>query len=408
VITNLDAKKPLYYAGWEDTTYTSGHAFVCDGYQTNDYYHFNWGWGGALDGFFYNNQLNPGGANFNILQELVVDIYPDTNNYTYPEYCSGINNALGSNGTISDGSSLNNYQENSDCNWLINPDCGIKVNLVFDRFDLADGDTIKVYDGQNAQAPLINQFDATNPPVTSNNTYPTSIESTGKFLFLNFSSDNNLQSEGFNASYSTRFCATDTVHDLNGTISDGSGTCSYNNSSNCRWFIKPSNAQSITLNFTEFDLATNNVGDYIQIYKNSISVANSLGVYNYTNPPTGPITVNAPVAAIRFVTNSSVQAGGWSFDYSTTLTDVPSNNILNSNNGIIIFPNPSTGKFAIRHSGQLNPDKIEVVNLLGETVYTIPALNNGNEIDLSSLSKGVYLLKICNRENVLMDKIIIQ
>ncbi|MDD5571814.1 MAG: C10 family peptidase, partial [Bacteroidales bacterium] len=48
--TNLDAKKPLYYAGWDPVTPTSGHAFVCDGYQGTNYYHFNMGWSGTSDG----------------------------------------------------------------------------------------------------------------------------------------------------------------------------------------------------------------------------------------------------------------------------------------------------------------------------------------------------------------------
>jgi len=29
-----------------------GHQFVCDGYQTGDYYHINWGWNGNDDGYF--------------------------------------------------------------------------------------------------------------------------------------------------------------------------------------------------------------------------------------------------------------------------------------------------------------------------------------------------------------------
>lgn len=34
-----------------------GHAFVCDGYDGEGYYHINWGWGGQLDGFFNLNAL---------------------------------------------------------------------------------------------------------------------------------------------------------------------------------------------------------------------------------------------------------------------------------------------------------------------------------------------------------------
>lgn len=42
----LDNNRPVLYAA-------SFHAFVCDGYQDNDYFHFNWGWGGQDDNYFY-------------------------------------------------------------------------------------------------------------------------------------------------------------------------------------------------------------------------------------------------------------------------------------------------------------------------------------------------------------------
>lgn len=44
----LDQHRPIYYSG----SGSGGHAFVCDGYDANDYFHFNWGWGGLMDGFF--------------------------------------------------------------------------------------------------------------------------------------------------------------------------------------------------------------------------------------------------------------------------------------------------------------------------------------------------------------------
>lgn len=44
----LDQSRPILYSG----SGTGGHAFVCDGYDANDYFHFNWGWGGQMNGFF--------------------------------------------------------------------------------------------------------------------------------------------------------------------------------------------------------------------------------------------------------------------------------------------------------------------------------------------------------------------
>ncbi len=52
----IDNDRPVLYAGFGQ----GGHAFVCDGYDNNNYFHFNWGWGGLYDGYFSVNSLNPG------------------------------------------------------------------------------------------------------------------------------------------------------------------------------------------------------------------------------------------------------------------------------------------------------------------------------------------------------------
>lgn len=52
----LAAGRPVYYSG---SSSEGGHAFVCDGYSDNEYFHFNWGWGGYEDGYFLLSALNP-------------------------------------------------------------------------------------------------------------------------------------------------------------------------------------------------------------------------------------------------------------------------------------------------------------------------------------------------------------
>ncbi|HRZ42578.1 MAG TPA: thiol protease/hemagglutinin PrtT [Bacteroidales bacterium] len=63
--------RPVMYSG-------PGHAFVCDGFQYPDHFHFNWGWGGSYDGYFYLTSLRPGGYNFTNGQDAIVDAYPDS------------------------------------------------------------------------------------------------------------------------------------------------------------------------------------------------------------------------------------------------------------------------------------------------------------------------------------------
>ncbi|WP_329905532.1 C10 family peptidase [Porphyromonas pogonae] len=76
----LDARRPVQYSGHGSR---GGHAFVCDGYTKNNYYHMNWGWGGTSDGYFLLNALNPsdlgtggGAGGFNARQSIIVGFAP--------------------------------------------------------------------------------------------------------------------------------------------------------------------------------------------------------------------------------------------------------------------------------------------------------------------------------------------
>ncbi|MBR2428743.1 MAG: C10 family peptidase [Alistipes sp.] len=61
--SEIDANRPIFYSAY--TADEAGHAFVIDGYDANDYFHVNWGWGGMSDGFFKIEGL--------VLEEYVFD-----------------------------------------------------------------------------------------------------------------------------------------------------------------------------------------------------------------------------------------------------------------------------------------------------------------------------------------------
>ncbi|MBW6459829.1 MAG: thiol protease/hemagglutinin PrtT [Bacteroidales bacterium] len=84
---DLDAGRPVLYAGFGSG---GGHAFVCDGYNDNDYFHFNWGWGGNSDGNFLINALNPGNlgagggtGGFNSNQQAIIGVKPPSGPQTF-------------------------------------------------------------------------------------------------------------------------------------------------------------------------------------------------------------------------------------------------------------------------------------------------------------------------------------
>jgi hypothetical protein len=58
IYNNLKTVGPLFYGG---TNINSGHAFVCDGYDKDGFFHFNWGWSGLSDGYFQLSALTPTG-----------------------------------------------------------------------------------------------------------------------------------------------------------------------------------------------------------------------------------------------------------------------------------------------------------------------------------------------------------
>ena len=71
--SELDALRPMYYAGQT----RGAHAFICDGYDASDLFHFNWGWGGTNDGYYAIGALNPTGYGpFNELNYAIIDIKP--------------------------------------------------------------------------------------------------------------------------------------------------------------------------------------------------------------------------------------------------------------------------------------------------------------------------------------------
>ena len=72
----LDNARPVLYKG-TNADETAGHAFVCDGYNNNNYFHFNWGWNGTYDGYFQVSSLNPGSG----------QVGGGTGDYSYNQQC---------------------------------------------------------------------------------------------------------------------------------------------------------------------------------------------------------------------------------------------------------------------------------------------------------------------------------
>lgn len=68
----FDLGWPVYYSGYSNS---GGHAFVCDGYDDNDLFHYNWGWGGSSDGWFVIDEIDYANWASAIFNFVPTDIY---------------------------------------------------------------------------------------------------------------------------------------------------------------------------------------------------------------------------------------------------------------------------------------------------------------------------------------------
>ena len=90
VYRELALGRPVIMSG--EASNKAGHAFVCDGYDHNGLFHFNWGWGGLADGYYLIDNLKPTqqgvgglGNSYDNDVDAIVGIHPDDGTNPYVE-----------------------------------------------------------------------------------------------------------------------------------------------------------------------------------------------------------------------------------------------------------------------------------------------------------------------------------
>ena len=319
-----------------------------------------------------------------------------TANYTSTgsAYCSGTTNLNTSDyATFTDGSGGNNYCNNQDCKWLIQPPQATSVTLNFTAFELEDAspdgqtiyDAVEVYDGTTTSATLLGRFTGSN--------LPPSITSSGGSLLVRFISDLEENKQGFSAYYTSTqnpYCTgtTTTLTAQSGTFADGSSTNNYANNTDCSWLIQPTNATAITLSFSAFNTELNYDG--VIVYDGANNTATVLGQFSGTSIPSS-VTSTGGSMYVEFLSDPAVRGQGWTANYTSTITTGIDEELLKDN--FNFYPNPTDGIFTV-NSGFENSATIEIFDVLGKQVLNTFKINKGaNQIDASELSKGIYMIK---------------
>lgn len=386
IVSHLNRRIPMYYAGWSVPD-INGHGFICDGYKTVDsnyFFHFNFGWSGYMDNYFYTNSLFVGSYNFNLAQELIVNAYPDTTQYAYPapQPLTGSLTLTAAEGTFTDGSpSAAPYPANMDFTWNIQPDVshltGIKLKI---DYQIAQGDTLTLFSNSANFTPI----------TLTNDTGTYNLEQSVTELQVRFTSNGDtLAGTGFRAHYSTTqevFCSGTKMHtSITGTITDGSGDETYNNLSNCRFRILLNGVNAVHFHINSLDLEEGR--DYLHFYNNIVSES------NYMFSLTGHITDSSFVTDTRRLmlileTDESGTDAGFSIDYAGGHVGIDGH----EGGTTTMWPNPAGDRVTLAHPDPIR--QVTIRNAEGRTVLSEAPAAETCTLGLSTLSPGFYLVTV--------------
>jgi hypothetical protein len=402
----LDLKQPVYASGCGDGC----HAFVCDGYDTDNMFHYNLGWDGHGNGYYVADKPNE----FVTSTAAVINFKPDRSK-GYPIDCNGKNWTVPyMKGMFTDGSDPTvNYAKGVTTTWLFDPslagDIIEKITISCEKINLAAGDYLTIYDGENDSAPELGKFSGSTPftAVTG-----------GSKVFMKFvSAAGSPTADGFLIAYeakSKQYCdpnAPVTFTAAEGIITDGSPEdMNYPNSASCKWYIKPKGAvedAEITLKFERLDTEKNQ--DVIKIYDYYHGGMTPVATISGDEVPE-PITIQTKEVMINFASNSYVNGKGLEIKYRTDPVSIKE---VENINDLAIYPNPASDKLNVNFNTS-TPDNFEITiyNVTGQVVYK-ETLNNfignyHNELNIADFAQGVYLMNIKSSKGAATRKVVVQ
>lgn len=401
---DLDLGYPIIYSGYNDE---GGHAFVCDGYDSDNNFHFNFGWGGSGNGYYtVATDGNDAVGGFSEWQDIVHNIHPPLNDY--PTYCNTVT-VNASAGSLEDGSGHLDYLNNTNCTYIIQPENGKSITIGVVALDLEDGhDYLRIYDGNpdnggNMVAEYTgNAFNPTDCPYIQ-----------GPVAYIRFTSDGTGTAAGWRLRFTSKryvTCQSTTrFNEPSGEFTDGSDDESYAADANCSWIIQPLNATYVTLNFTQFALSNE---DHVTVYDGeNMETANVLGVYTGTTLPSSTIS-HSGVIRVRFESDNYLENTGFAATWTSDGEEVPEepNSISDNDDAQFeVYPNPANQQLSVIVPARFQGGQLRITDLSGRIVAST-AVNTSNELmqlSVADLAVGVYVVSVANSTEVLYKKLVI-
>ena len=158
---------------------------------------------------------------------------------------------------------------------------------------------------------------------------------------------------------------------------------------------------------------------YLQRYQSALwstlsyTLTNTDGYYEFTNIPAGTYRVIIDIPGLGMVSTPIIEVGenedviGTNYTITNSgikVTEQVGIDNFETNSGISVYPNPTTGQLTIRTVVETwhapSPQNIQIYDISGRVVdgwtYAIRPNNNEFTIDISHLQQGMYYLRVGN------------
>ena len=359
----LDEHLPIFYSGSDDGG-AGGHAFVCDGYDENDYFHFNWGWSGRDDAWCPIGALHTTKYDFNQVNNFIGHIIPENSEYfSRPD-------------SVSKMTVLEEAFDAVSLTWT-NPDTDLNGNALTSLQSVTirrDFEVIATLTDMQPGADMVYEDNGLAPGLYEYSIYVTNAAGISRTTYRSI-----LVGEKCNIVFM--------MHDAGGDGWRGASISVADENGNRIAVVTMTEGSALAvdlpllsgnLNFIWNHCWYHAYPEYDTDDECSFSLVNAEGETIYT---------------------SAELEDGVFFSYDPCSVDAIEE--TTTDNSVSVYPNPTNGMLNIAGQGMM---RISVMNVLGQTLQE--TCSEGNvTLDLSRYDSGIYLVRIETESGVTIRKV---
>ena len=363
----LDEHLPIFYTGSDDGG-AGGHAFVCDGYDENDYFHFNWGWSGRDDAWCPIGALHTTRYDFNQTNMFLGHIVTQNDEY-YSRPDSVLNMKVVELPTF-DGVRLN---------WT-NPSTDLDGNALTDITSVTirrNFEVIAVLTDAEVGAGMMYEDTDLEPGLYEYSIYVTNAAGISRTTYRTI-----LVGEKCNIVFQ--------LHDNGGDGWMGASISIADEDYNRLAVVTMTQGSALAI-------------DLPMLRGNLRFIWNHGWYHAYEEYDTdGECSFTVLNANGETIYTSSALEDGVLFTYDPCSVDAVEE--TTTDNGVSIYPNPTYGLLNIEGQGSMH---ITVMNVLGQTLQETCSEGNAT-LDLSCFDSGIYLVRVETEKGAFVQKVTVR